>query len=83
MIPAPRGKKVIAKVLMSLEDVQAGNKRWYRARAILVSQNLENKWLWSLPHQIIGLSGTHALREYSFVTDVPENAKNIRLSVQC
>ena len=80
-LPAPTGKYVRARVSLSVDNVQLGSVPEIAARAFIVSGQAGN-WFWGVPHNIALLSGSVSLDDYSLVVFVPEDALNLRFSIQ-
>jgi len=80
-LPAPTGKYVRARVSLSVDNVQLGSVPEIAARAFIVSGQAGN-WFWDVPHNIALLSGSVPLDDYSLVVFVPEDALNLRFSIQ-
>ncbi len=79
--PSLLGDKVVLRGTVKAVGIVGGVKAWQKGRVILV-QYVEGKPIYSSPHVLVALEGTHDWAEYSQIIPVLSNATEVRVGMQ-
>lgn len=79
--PGFLGNKVVLRGTVKAVGIVGGTKGWEKCRVVLV-QYVEGKPIYSSPHLLVALDGTHDWAEYSVVIPVLSNISAVSVSLQ-
>ncbi len=66
---------------IKVANVKAGEKKWHKARLLLISFDVKGRWLHSA-HGVVSLTGSYPWKHYTQVLRVLPKAKQLRVSTQ-
>lgn len=79
--PAVFGNTIVLKGRVKPVGITGGVKGWERGRIVLV-QHVDGKAIYSSPHELVVLDGTHDWAEYSRVIQILPKTSEVKLSIQ-
>jgi hypothetical protein len=79
--PGLLGSKVVLRGTVKAVGIVGGPKGWQKGRVVMV-QYVEGKAIYSSPHLLVALDGTHDWTEYSVVIPVLSNISAVSVNLQ-
>ncbi|BHH84237.1 hypothetical protein LA52FAK_25260 [Desulforhopalus sp. 52FAK] len=79
--PALLGERVVLRSTVKSEGIIGGAKGWEKGRVAFV-QYVEGKAMYSTPHVVVALDGTHDWAEYNQVFNILPEVSNVIVSLQ-
>lgn len=79
--PIKLGQRVILRGTIKTAGIQGGQRAWEKGRVLLL-QYLDGKAIYSTPHQLVSLDGTHDWEEYSAVIPILSGVSEALVAIQ-
>ncbi|NTV51223.1 MAG: VanZ family protein [Desulfobulbaceae bacterium] len=79
--PAKLGKRVVLKGMLKTIGIEGGTQGWNKGRVVFV-QYIDGKAIYSTPHALVSLDGTHDWAHYSAVMPILSGASDVLVAIQ-